>query len=67
MRKFIGKVSIFVRTCVYLLLTSQIKARLSRDANSACTKDPQQVFKRTFNTLIKITLLSMILTEIRVP
>ena len=42
----------YVRTYVYLLLTSQVQARSGMVGNSASGVDPQQVFKSTFKALI---------------
>ena len=42
----------YVRTYVYLLLTSQVQARSGMVGNSASAVDAQQVFKSTFKALI---------------
>ena len=51
-RKRIKKISRSVRAYVYLVLTSQVQARSSIAGNSASAVDTQQVFKKTFKTLI---------------
>ena len=51
-RKGIEKISKSVRAYVYLVLTSQAKARSSIMGNSAPAVDAQQVFKSTFKALI---------------
>ena len=51
-RKGIEKISRSVRAYVYLVLTSQVQARLSIVDNSAPAVDAQQVFKSTFKVLI---------------
>lgn len=48
----IGKVSKFLQTFIYLVLTSQIQARFSTVGNSALEANAQHVFKRTFNALM---------------
>lgn len=48
----IGKVSKFLQTLIYLVLTTQIQARFSTVGNSALEADAQHVFKRTFNALM---------------
>ena len=50
-RKGIEKKSRSVRAYVYLVLTSQVKARSSIVGNSAPAVDAQQVFKSTFKML----------------
>ena len=51
-RRGIEKISRFVRSYVYLVLTSQVQARSSIVGNSAPAVDAQQVFKSTFKALI---------------
>ena len=51
-RKNLEKISRSVRAYVYLLLTSQVKARSSIVSNSASAVDAQEVFKSTFKELI---------------
>ena len=51
-RKGIKKISRFVRANVYLVLTSQVQARLSIVGNSESAVDAQQIFKSTFKALI---------------
>ena len=51
-RKGIEKISRSVRAYVYLVLTSQARARSSIDGNSASAVDAQEVFKNTFKVLI---------------
>ena len=48
----IGKISKFLQTLIYLVLTTQIQARFSTVGNSALEADAQHVFKRTFNALM---------------
>ena len=50
-RRGIEKISRFVRSYVYLVLTSQVQARSSIVGNSAPAVDAQQVFKSTFKAL----------------
>ena len=52
LRKGIEKASGSVPTYVYLVLTSQVQARLSIVYNSMCAMDAQQVFNSTFTSLI---------------
>ena len=52
-KKGIKKISGSVRAYVYLVLISQVQARSSLVGNSAPAVDAQQVFKGTFNALIK--------------
>ena len=49
----IEKISRSVMVYVYLVLSSQVKARSTKDGNSAPAVDAQKVFKDTFNDLIK--------------
>ena len=51
-RNCIEKISRSVRAYVYLVLTSQVKARSSIVGNSTPEVDTQQVFKSTFKILI---------------
>ena len=51
-RKGIEKISRSVRAYVYLVLTSQVKARSGIVGNSAPAMDAQQVFKSTFKIFI---------------
>ena len=51
-RRGIEKISRFVRSYVYLVLTSQVQARSSIVGNSAPAVDAQKVFKSTFKELI---------------
>ena len=51
-RKVIEKISRSVRAYIYLVLTSQVQARLSIVGASATSVDAQQVLKGTFKALI---------------
>ena len=52
-RKGKGNVSRSVWEYIYLVLTSQVQARSIIVGNSVSAVEVQQVFKRTFNTLIQ--------------